>query len=500
MRRQRWQTVAAVAAAVTTLMASAALANASGAARGVVTGRAAQLVATAPGVGVRPILSAGDVVGGELLGYQMSGIPDGIGAYRSSRTTVEVLVTHELAGEAPAGVGARISQLTLNNKRQVLAARHLLDGTEGFLRFCSATLEQLDGVPWYFTGEEATDAGEPPTGGRGGSSIALNALTGRYTETRHFGLFEHENVVPVKHLNTAMIVSTEDGDANKSQLYAYTADSFAKAIKGEGQLRVWAPDHQGDGDPSSNDIASGQTLHGRFVPVSQDENADAESLEAAAQAKGAFDFVRAEDLAVSENRRGETWLADTGSAGAESERGRLYRFRIDPSNPTKASLTLVLDGDDGDDIVNPDNLDVSKRGRGHPGGPQRRASWTRGGRRLRAGPGLRPPHQAVAAGRPGEHRPVGPGCPAWQLGVLRRDRRLAAVRRGLVAGRRPGPQPDRTPAWAGPEAQFQRGRGRPAAGQPHSRQHLAGPGRIHPPPRRTAPPLRRGRTLALSAI
>jgi hypothetical protein len=63
MRRQRWQTVAAVA--------------------------------TAPGVGVRPILPAGDAVGGELLGYQMSGIPDGIGAYRSNRTIVEVLVTHD---------------------------------------------------------------------------------------------------------------------------------------------------------------------------------------------------------------------------------------------------------------------------------------------------------------------------------------------------------------------------------------------------------------------
>jgi hypothetical protein len=45
MRRQRRQTVATVAAAVTTLMASAALANASGAARDVVTGRAGQLPA-----------------------------------------------------------------------------------------------------------------------------------------------------------------------------------------------------------------------------------------------------------------------------------------------------------------------------------------------------------------------------------------------------------------------------------------------------------------------
>ena len=360
MPNRRWQLVLASAAAATILVAGAALASPART-TGVVTGRPAQLLATAPGVRVRPILSAGDVVGGELLGYQMTGIPDGLGAWRSSPSTVEVLVNHELDGEAPEGVGARVSQLTLDDRRRVVAGRYLLDGSEGFLRFCSATLATLDGVPWYFTGEESTDQGEPPVGGRGGSSIALNAVSGRWTETRHFGLFEHENVVPVKGLRTAMVVSTEDGDPGASQLYAYTAASFAKAIKGQGQLWVWAADTKGDGNPSTNDIARGQTLHGHFVPLSQADNADAATLEAAAQAKGAFDFVRVEDLAVSRTRQGEAFFTDTGAAGAESVRGRLYRLRIDPADPTRASLTLVLDGDAGDDLVNPDNLDVSQR-------------------------------------------------------------------------------------------------------------------------------------------
>jgi hypothetical protein len=40
-------------------------------------------------------------------------------------------------------------------------------------------------------------------------------------------------------------------------------------------------------------------------------------------------------------------------------KGRLYQLDVDPSDPTKASLTLLLDGDAGDDMVNPDNLDTS---------------------------------------------------------------------------------------------------------------------------------------------
>ena len=331
--------------------------------KGVRTTRPAQLVATTPGVRIQPILSVGDVIGGRLGGYQMTGIPDGLGAYRTSKSTVELFMNHELDGEAPQGVGARVSHLTLDTHRRVRAARYELDGTEGFLRFCSSTLAMLGGVPWYFTGEETTDAGAPPIGGRGGSSVALNGQTGRWYETRHFGLFAHENVVPVKQLKVAMMVSSEDGPAGLSQLYAYTAISFRAAIRGHGQLWVWKPNKKaGDGNPSSNDIAKGQTLQGRFVPLSQADNADADTLEAAAQAKGAFDFVRLEDVAVSKTQPGVVYFDDTGAEGQELVKGRLYKLRINPNNPTRASLTVLLDGDAGDDMVNPDNLDVSARG------------------------------------------------------------------------------------------------------------------------------------------
>jgi hypothetical protein len=355
--------------------AFALVAGVAAAATGFDTAKPAQVVALEDGVVIDPVLSTGDVVGG----YQMSGIPDGLGAFAGrgddddddgedegdgeGGRTIQVFMNHELGGTDPAGVGTRISRVTVDPKsRTVLGADYVFTGLEGFLRFCSSTLDFVDGTPMYFTGEESISTGPPPIGGRGGSSIALDALTGARTETRHFGLMSHENVVPVKRLSQAMFVTSEDGVAGVNQFYAYIAPTWKGAIAGtQGSLYVWKSDTLGDGNPSTNDIQKGQTLTGRFVPVTQAENATAATLEAAAQAKQAFDFVRVEDIAVDVKKRGRIYFDDTGALGFESVRGRLYRMDIDRSDPTRASITLLLDGDKLDNLVNPDNLATSKR-------------------------------------------------------------------------------------------------------------------------------------------
>jgi hypothetical protein len=154
-----------------------------------------------PGVLVDPILSTGDIVGG----YQMSGIPDGLGAYKDSGN-VQLLMNHELGKTFPgnpSGVDARISKVTLDNRSHgVLSATYLFNGSEGFERFCSATLESINGTPYYFTGEEAVAAGHD------GSSIVMNAETGQWTETPQFGHIQHENIVPVERIKKFMLVTT----------------------------------------------------------------------------------------------------------------------------------------------------------------------------------------------------------------------------------------------------------------------------------------------------
>jgi hypothetical protein len=369
MRRMRFRATVLSAAAAAAVCVPVALG-----ATGVKTAKPPYLVPTAPGVVVDPILSTSDIVPeGQTPPYQMSGIPDGLGAYsnrggrgddddRGKRRsdTYTVVMNHEMGtafqGTPPTpGVNARISRLRIDRAtNSVLSARYLFTGNEGFERFCSSTLQVINGTPWYFTGEEELN------GPHNGSSIALNAETGEWFETRHFGLFQHENIVPTK-LSKWFFLSTDDDfrAGQDAYLYAYIAKSFKAGISGDpakGSLHVWKADNALD----STQIQKGQTLTGRFVPISQAENATDVTLKNAAAARGAFKFDRLEDAALYERVKGRYYFTDTGKA-PRTVRGRLYQFDVKRSNPTRASLKVVLDGDKGDDIYNPDNIDTSAR-------------------------------------------------------------------------------------------------------------------------------------------
>jgi Bacterial protein of unknown function (DUF839) len=320
------------------------------------TAKPPYLVPMASGAAVDPIISAGDIVGG----YQMTGIPDGLGAFKDGSDTLQVMMNHELGRSFPAvppGVDARISKLTLNRKTHgVLGAQYLFTGQEFFERFCSATLETIQGTPYYLTGEEAIPVGHD------GSSIVMNAETGDWTETPQFGHFEHENVVPVTGFQKFMLVSTEDNFrvGVPSYLFAYIADSWEDAVSGDpahGSLYVWRALDPAD---TAFGMAKGDTVPGEFVPISQAENTDDVALKAAATARGAFRFARLEDSAVAFQRSGRLFFSDTGKAGEATVNGRVYRLDIDPSDPTKASVTLALDSAV-DDMANPDNLGTSPR-------------------------------------------------------------------------------------------------------------------------------------------
>jgi hypothetical protein len=355
MRKRRLAVVALFALGAATLGATAA---GGGNDVGFDTARLAQLVAE-PGSGtvIDPILSTGDIVGG----YQMSGIPDGLGAYKDNQNNLVVMMNHELGRTFPAlppGVDARISRVVINGKnRTVQGARYAFTGVEGFERFCSSTLETIKGTPYYFTGEEAI--GVDPLVGHDGSSIVMNAETGQWTETEHFGHLNHENVVPVERIKGFMVVTTDDDFriGQPAYLFAYIADSFEAAVSGdpaEGSLYVWRAKN-----PAHTDLVKGQTIAGEFVPISQAENSDSIELKDAATARRAFRFARLEDAATAQQTAGRLYFADTGKAGENNINGALYQMDIDPSDPTQASLTLLLDSDTGDNIRRPDNLDAS---------------------------------------------------------------------------------------------------------------------------------------------
>jgi secreted PhoX family phosphatase len=167
--------------------------------------------------------------------------------------------------------------------------------------------------------------------------------------------------VPVERLSKAVVVTTDDDFrvGSPAYFYAYIADSFDAAFSGDparGSLYVWKALNTAD---TAFTLTKGATIPGEFVPVTQLENANDVSLKAAATSKGAFRFARLEDAAVAQQRPGRVYVAETGKVGEATLRGRIYQFDIDPADPTRASLTLLLDADTGDDFANPDNMDTS---------------------------------------------------------------------------------------------------------------------------------------------
>lgn len=310
-----------------------------------------QVVPLAPGVTLTPILTTGDVVNRR---FQFTGEPDGIGVYERDGK-LEVLMNHELSHFWGDVSDSRIDHLTLNANAEAVGAEYFLDGTEGYWWMCSSTLDRIAGKYWYLTGEEWIGSD------KGGISIAMNARTGRYFETPWFGKLNHENVVPLKRLDEAVMWLSEDNFQIRSQAYAYFADSFRGALRGRGVLTAFVPNDPGDGDPSANDLAKGETMRGRFVPIPRAQRLNGRQLNAVTEDLGAFTFIRVEDAAVDPDEPGVVYVSDTGSyrPASDSKEGRLYRFTLNPANPRRATLQVVLDADAGDPILNPDNLGIS---------------------------------------------------------------------------------------------------------------------------------------------
>ena len=299
-----------------------------------------------------------------------------------------MFTNHELSYRYGDPAWSRVSHLTLNGAAKVVAAGYAVDGTERYEYFCSSTMDMIGGVPWYFTGEEWFASP------RGGTSIAINALTGHVIETPQFGSLNHENVVPMKNMSKAAMFLSEDSFRLRSQAYSYFADGFSDAIKGRGSFTVWVPDDQGDGDPSANDIAKGETMSGHFVTIPHVERYTGLQLNEVAESLGSFNFIRIEDAATDPGTPGVVYFADTGAnQTTENRYGRIYKLTLDPATPTSGRPGGRARQRCRRRHREPRRPGPERSGAGDPGGPEQARH------RRRAHPRVRPGERDAHSGR-----------------------------------------------------------------------------------------------------
>jgi hypothetical protein len=344
-----------------------------------------------------PILSAGDQVPrtrDASQAYQMTGIPDGLGAHANKDGTTTLYMNHELVAQnraepiigQPLTRGAFVSKLILAPDSSVLSgdvaftqvyventfygpAPTISNSTPAFARFCSGGLEWKEAGfdrPIYFCGEESS--GTNTFDGRGGSAVAIFNDTA-WTLPR-LGHLSWENAVPRpdKGLKTA-VMCLEDGELEQCQLYMYVgtkdysrqAGPLARNGLDNGSLYVFVAT---PGSPTNEAGLPSGSVWGNWVRLPGAENMTDVELEAAADAVGAFAFDRIEDGAFRPGNPNHFYFDTTGGSEA-NPLGRLYHLALNRFNLLgPAQLTVVFNAAEviaagGDIAISPDNIGAS---------------------------------------------------------------------------------------------------------------------------------------------
>ena len=403
MRRSRGLLVASGLVAVTLAAVSAALAGDN--TSGFRTSHASMLTGVAPGSSVTPIITVGDTLPG---GYRFEAIPDGVALKARGQGRLDVYVNHETstvpfpynAGALPEANqndfdNAQLSHLVLNqHSGGVLSGRLAIESDENFQRFCSnylATAREGFDRELLFTNEEATDfvfrtgtawpAPAAPPAEQAGVVVALDVRTGARRPIYGMGRHNHENSVPIPGFDDVVVLSGDDtftSNPAQSQLYAYIAPDADAVWNDTGELYGFKLDDAAINDYYDIPVGSGASYPGRFVPISKAAaTGDQTALENASDAAGVFQFVRLEDIAYDKRpgMQNVVYVADTGRGSAStsgnafaSTNGRIWKLTFtDPDDPTEATLSLVVEGDDSplkapDEIHQPDNVETTAAG------------------------------------------------------------------------------------------------------------------------------------------
>ena len=373
------------------------------------------LLPVVSGVETTSLFTVGDGAAGN--GYQMVGIPDGMGAYLKSSGTrapdIVVLMNHELRDTA--GIvrrhgqkGAFVSRLVLDGQtmrvksgrdlinpsvkywdypsaRYVTAAPKFADGTDqqlAFSRFCSGTLS-APGIFWnpasgkgtheqiYFANEENGEVGRVFGVTTAGNAKALPRI----------GLASWENNNPAANLSdTTLLVASEDGPGDGSQLWTYVG---TKQSKGSAVDRAGLTNGQSYVIDAVNQLVTNdaqfRAAYGKGVgaPVTLsavDWKQPGAAQNAEAKAKG-LSLNRVEDGVWDPNFRNDFYFVTTEGGAKDGlgidarDGGGLWRLSFkDIDHPAAgATLTLLLDGSEDvgfaePKINKPDNMTLDRHG------------------------------------------------------------------------------------------------------------------------------------------
>jgi hypothetical protein len=353
-----------------------------------------------PAISTVSLLTVGDQTEAQD-GWQMAGIPDGLGAFDNGDGTFTVLMNHELTSTQGVvrdhgSIGAFVSTLTIDKTTLEVVSGHDLiqhvhqynavtntffEATTAFNRLCSADLADQSAFYnaatglGYNGGRLLLDGEENDFTGRAFAHTSSGAEAGHSYELAYLGNMAYENLVANPGTgDTTVVAATDDG--TNGQVYFYfgqkqaTGNAVEKAgLVGGSFYGIHVNDLDDPANPNvltDNNETNATTLGGDFqstfslVNLGDVSDMSGAALDTASEAAGVTTFLRPEDGAWSTVDPDIFYFVTTNAFGSPS---RLWSVEFnDASDPTSGgTIKMLLDGTEGQQML--DNIAVTQDGK-----------------------------------------------------------------------------------------------------------------------------------------
>ena len=310
-------------------------------------------------VKVYPLVSSSDNLPGSP-NYTLGGSADGSGLIKADDGYV-LLVNNE--------DNYAVSRIYFDEKFKPIKGDYPLNSSGAGTRMCSATMatpEEHGFGPLFLTAGESG----PESQTHGVSPFTDVATASVPQVLPALGRWNAENAVPLPLATTKgktmIIIGDDDSGPQGGQLILYLSESQGDLAGGKVYVlrRV-------DQDPIETNMHINESYEVEFVEVENARDNTGEQNNLASEALNSIQFGRVEDVdygkgspAASNNVYFEVTghLTDDGS---RSKWGRTYNLKLNPTDPMKGTLEVLLDGDDPNSqaygtYMNPDNIMVTE--------------------------------------------------------------------------------------------------------------------------------------------
>lgn len=312
---------------------------------------------------VYSLLSSDDKLG-QSTNYIFGGSSDGAGLLKNNDNTFTLLINNE--------DNFAVSRLTLDETFKPVKGEYLLNSDGAQWRLCSATMatpEEHGFGPLFLTcgesGEESRIHALNPYG---------DPMTAAVTKEKPaLGRQSAENAVPLPKTaypgKTVIVIGDDDSAIYGGQVLLYMSNSVGDLDNGSYYIL-----RRKDLNQKEMTMKAGEYHDVEFVKIENQATLTGLQLNQKVDEVKAIKFGRVEDV---DYRKGgaahgrEVYFTVTGQNNtgvnadySRSKYGRIYRLKLDETDPTKGKLEVVLDGDDRSGIAktfqDPDNILVTE--------------------------------------------------------------------------------------------------------------------------------------------